>query len=344
MNTNTQAVTKTDKQAVVPKSVKGWLTSDFFRQQVALVLPRHVTPERFVRVAISALGRVPKLAQCTPESVMKCMMTCSELGIEPDGRRAHLIPYKDQCTLILDYKGLVELAKRSGDVSSIFAQTVCDNDFFEYNTGEVTHKIDFKKDRGTMYAVYCVVLFKDGGKHTEVMTKAEIDRIRQRSRASGNGPWVTDYDEMAKKTVFRRASKWVVLSPEIQDALDKEDDSKLPSLVSEVSSDMLTMPELGEGEPEPEKVIDLPPAGKSDEKPQPEKIVSQETVQDQLAKIVTDGGFTFEHFKRWAKDTGNVEDIDDRPGFAEIHTRVAERLIRAKAGLLKGLAEIKGAA
>lgn len=206
-----------------PKTIKGHLSGEYFKSQVALALPKHLTPDRFVRVALTALLKTPKLNDCTTESVIQCMLNCSALGLEPDGRRAHLIPYGNTCTLIVDYKGIVELAKRSGDVSNVFAQIVCDNDTFEWNNGEVNHRIDWRKDRGQMYAVYATVTFKDGTKQTDVMTKSEVEAIRKRSKSGNSGPWVTDFAEMAKKTVFRRVSKWITLSPEVSDALEADD-------------------------------------------------------------------------------------------------------------------------
>lgn len=217
-------MSETALQKTPDKTLRAQLSGDYFKSQVALALPKHMTADRFVRVALTALLKTPKLADCTPESVMECMLNCSALGLEPDGRRAHLIPYGNKCTLIVDYKGIVELAKRSGDVSNVFAQIVCDNDSFTWENGEVKHQIDFRRDRGEMYVVYAQITFKDGTKQVDVMTKHEVDAIRKRSKSSGSGPWVTDYNEMAKKTVFRRASKWVTLSPEVADALDKEDD------------------------------------------------------------------------------------------------------------------------
>lgn len=339
-----QALTKTESQpAAIPKTVKGWLSSEYFRTQVSLCLPKHLTPDRFCRVALTALTRIPKLGDCTPESVVRCMMACSELGIEPDGRRAHLIPFGKECTLIIDYKGLVELAKRSGDVSNIHAQIVCEKDVFEYNTGEIVHKIDFRTDRGAMYAAYAVITFKDGSRHTEVMNKSEIDAVRKRSRAGGNGPWVTDYNEMAKKTVFRRASKWVTLSPEIQDALDKEADA-LPTvstagLVSEVS---LALPEGDGPAPEPAaEPINVPSSVAPAEPPSGEATL---TAQQSLAAIVTGGGFTFDDFRRWGADSQNVPDADSLGSFDEVPEKIAARLIRAKAGLLQGMAKLKGVA
>ncbi len=336
---STQALTQTKPNtiAAIPKSVKGMLSSDYFKTQVALCLPRHLTADRFVRVALTAVTRIPKLAQCTPESVVKCMMTCSELGIEPDGRRAHLIPFGTECTLIVDYKGLVELAKRSGDVSNIHAQTVCENDAFDYNTGEVQHKIDFRNDRGAMYAVYAVIKFKDGSKHTEIMTKTEVDRIRNRSRAGKSGPWVTDYEEMAKKTVFRRASKWIVLSPEVQDALDKEDD-RLPhtaSLVAEIQ----TIPDEPEALPEPEA-----PAQIVDLQPEAHPVTDgKKSAQEEIADLVLSNGYTFDVFVSWGVGSGNVRNADEMPDFDSIPHDLARRLLRNKSGLLKGLADTKGA-
>lgn len=157
---------------------------------------------------------------------MRCLLDLSSLGIEPDGRRAHLIPYGKECTLILDYKGIAELVMRSGLVASIHADKVCMADTFEVDRGKiVAHKINYQQDRGKAYAYYVIVTFKDGSEKCEVMTRDEVDGIRKRSKAGTSGPWVTDFDEMGKKTVFRRASKWLPLSPEIRDAMEKDVDS-----------------------------------------------------------------------------------------------------------------------
>lgn len=224
MSTNPLTPAKTSDK---PLTLRQSLASDYFKQQVALSLPKHMTPDRFIRVGLTALMKTPKLLDCTQESVLQCMLNCSALGLEPDGRRAHLIPYGTTCTLIVDYKGIVELAKRSGDVSNVFAQIVCKNDSFSWENGEVKHQIDFKSARGDMYAAYAIITFKDGTKQTDVMTKDEVDAIRKRSKAANSGPWVTDYNEMAKKTVFRRVSKWITLSPEVADVFEKDDGTQL---------------------------------------------------------------------------------------------------------------------
>lgn len=205
-------------------TVRQQLESPAFIAEVSKALPKHLTPERFIRVAITTLTKTPKLADCDQHSLFGALLTCSQLGIEPDGRRAHLIPYGKQCQLIIDYKGMVELALRGGSVSNIHADVVCENDFFETDTGRVSHKVNYRSARGKVYAAYCIVRFKDGGEKAEVMTRDEIEDIRKRSRAGGSGPWVTDWNEMAKKTVARRVFKWVPLSPEIRDVVEAGDD------------------------------------------------------------------------------------------------------------------------
>ena len=208
-------------------TIRDRLESPMFRDEIAKVLPRHLKPERMTRVAITSIMRTPKLAQCDQASFFNAMLQLSQLGLEPDGRKAHLIPFENrkrgvtECQLIVDYKGLVELAMRSGKVSSIHADKVCENDEFTYDAGElISHRIDFSRPRGKAYAYYCRVKFYRGDPKTEVMTRDEVEAIRKRSRAGNSGPWVTDFDEMAKKTVFRRLSKWLELSPEHAEVID----------------------------------------------------------------------------------------------------------------------------
>jgi len=206
------------------KGVRDYLTGERFRQEISLALPKHITPERFTRIALTALSRKPKLMECTPASVLKCCMDLSALGLEPDGRRAHLIPYKNECTLVIDYKGLIELAKRSGEVKRWRAEIVKERDKFEWENGHVSHVINWREDRGASQCYYSHVTLADGTDDYEVMTLAEVEAIRRRSRSANDGPWVTDFDEMAKKTVMRRHSKRLTLSPEFHDAVAKDDE------------------------------------------------------------------------------------------------------------------------
>jgi recombination protein RecT len=101
---------------------------------------------------------------------------------------------------------------------------VCDGDEFQVDRGKIMrHAVNYRDPRGTAYAYYVLITFKDGTEKSEVMTRDECEAIRKRSRAGSSGPWVSDFDEMAKKTVFRRASKWLPLSPEIQDVIRRDE-------------------------------------------------------------------------------------------------------------------------
>lgn len=227
-----------------PTTLKGWLQGDDFKAAVAQALPRHCTPERFIRSAITALTRTPDLQNCEPAGFLSAMITLSQYGLEPDGRRAHLIPFRNnkrgvtEVQLIIDYKGLAELVMRSGVVSYVHADIVCEKDVFEHDKGEVKrHTIDFKsQSRGAVYAAYALCRFKDGTEKAEVMTRAEIEAIRGRSRAGRSGPWVTDWNEMAKKTAFRRLSKWLPLSSEIREAIEVDDDRLETESLRQVAS------------------------------------------------------------------------------------------------------------
>lgn len=205
------------------ESIKTLIASDKMRNQFAKALPAHLSPDRFARVAITALTKTPKLKSCTQASLMKCLLDLSAAGLEPDGRRAYLIPYGTEATVIISYMGLIELMRRSGDVTSIMAETVCEADDFSWRNGEVSHEVDWRAPRGELQAVYAVARLKNGETQTAVMTREEVDKIRKRSRSGKSGPWLTDFEEMAKKTVVRRLSKMLPLSSEIMEHITQDD-------------------------------------------------------------------------------------------------------------------------
>lgn len=218
------------KEVAKTADLRTFIESDKVQAEIAKALPQICTPERFLRVSMTAITKTPKLLECERTSFVAALLDCASLGIEPDGRRAHLIPFFNkkknitECQLIIDYKGLVELVMRSGKIRLLHADKICDNDVFEYNAGKIIeHKIDFKKPRGKAYAYYSYAEMKDGSQKSEVMTLEEINGIKSRSKSQSFGPWVTDFDEMAKKTVFKRLSKWLQLSPEDSQVLQKVD-------------------------------------------------------------------------------------------------------------------------
>ena len=205
--------------------------------RISAVMPKHMNPDRMFQLAISCYNQTPKLNNCTPETVLSCLMKCSALGMEPsavDGLgRAYILPFKNkntgkmEATLILGYKGMIDLARRSGEIKDISARVVHAGDEFEYEYGLTeglrhvpsTDPIDGRP----MTHVYMVAHFKDGGHYIDVMSKAEVDSIRKRSKSPNNGPWVTDYEAMARKTVIRRAFPYLPVSVEVESAVAQDD-------------------------------------------------------------------------------------------------------------------------
>jgi recombination protein RecT len=228
---------------VAKKDIDALIKSDQFKSAVAKALPKHMTADRFVRVALTAMMRTPELRECTQESLFKCLLDLSMYGLEPDGRRAHLIPFKrnwkdsggnwhsvKDVQLIIDYKGLAELVRRSGDVSYIHADVVCEGDEFDYGYGSgafLKHRptLEGARDAKSVYCAYSFVKLKDGSEDFLVISRGEIEAVRARSKAKDSGPWVTDWSAMAAKTAFRRHSKWLPLSPEVRDAIEADDDA-----------------------------------------------------------------------------------------------------------------------
>lgn len=207
--------------------IRSLITADNAKKQFAMALPKHLSVDRFVRVALTAITKTPKLADCTRESLLACLLDCSSLGLEPDGRNAYLIPYGTVCTLIVSYKGLVELARRTGEISDIHADVVCENDSFEYSygtDGKLVHRPALEK-RGKVVRAYAFVKLRDGGTSYDVMNVDEIDKIRKISKAANSPAWTNHWDEMAKKTVFRRLAKWLPVSSEFMDAVERDFDT-----------------------------------------------------------------------------------------------------------------------
>lgn len=185
--------------------------------QFAAVLPKHITPERLCRVAMTAIQQTPKLLECDKKSLYSAVMRAAQLGLEPDGilGQAYLIPYGKQVQFIPGYKGLIDLARRSGDVSNIIAKEVYANDTFTVDwSNEIpfTHEPLMEGDRGEVKFFWALARFKDGGFHWDYMTKAEVEKVRDKSQGKNNAVWKDYFIEMGKKTVIRRIAKYLPMS------------------------------------------------------------------------------------------------------------------------------------
>lgn len=198
------------------------------KQQLAMALPKHLTPDRLLRVSLNAMIRTPKLLDCTQASLVGAVMECATLGLEPVLGQAWILPYGKEATFIPGYKGLLALARRSGQISTIQVGVVCEKDHFRYVKGlhpVLEHVESDERDRGSVTHVWAVATMKDGGSQFEVMRKHEVDAIRDKSPSarSGSSPWVTHYEEMAKKTVLRRLCKLLPASVEFQRAMELDE-------------------------------------------------------------------------------------------------------------------------
>lgn len=204
-----------------------------YKSQVAAALPKHINPDRMCRIALTCYRMTPLLAKCTPESVFAAIVQAAQLGLEPGlNGQAYLVPYWNnkksayECQLIPGYRGLITLARNTGQIESVTVQIVYSNDTADLALGtneHITHKPALTGDRGDPLWLYCICNFKDGGRAIELMTWSQIMKIRERTKSrdkQGNitGPWVTDIEEMARKTLVRRASKYWPMSVELATA------------------------------------------------------------------------------------------------------------------------------
>lgn len=255
MTTQTQAIApmqKKDGRAVVRDLIEQ------MKPQIKMALPRHMDPNRMARVFLTAVQRTPLLLQCTRESLAGALITASQLGLEPDGIMGHgyLIPFKNkgvyECQFMPGYRGLMKVARQSGEISTLYARPVYRKDTFSYTCGleETIEHVPYEPDldvlnaraeqekwnreryetelteaadRGVLRGVYAVAKFKDGGYQFEVMSRLDVELVRARSKSADSGPWITDYDAMALKTVMKRLCKWIPGSVEKDQAVGLAD-------------------------------------------------------------------------------------------------------------------------
>lgn len=189
--------------------------------EIKKALPAQVSIERFQRIALTAFNGNNKLQQCNPVSFLAAMMQSAQLGLEPNTPlgQAYLIPYGHNVQFQIGYKGLLELAQRTNKYKNIQAQIVYENDEFdiEYGLNPVLKHIPFMTgDRGKVIGYYAVYNLTNGGQGFEYMTKGEVEKHAKKfSKTFNNGPWTTDFDEMAKKTVLKKLLKYAPMSTEL---------------------------------------------------------------------------------------------------------------------------------
>lgn len=231
---------------LLKKSFEQW------RPTLRAILPKHIDPDRVIKIALNVFMQKPELQDCTPRSMVRATLQCAELGLDPSPLlgEAYFLPFENkvkvrdgntwktvpqfEVQLIPGYVGLIKLAKQTGDVSDIYAVVVDESEkepkfdangrlvsgfYVEQGTSRrIQHIQNFEKRTGVPFAAYGVVQFKDGTHHFEVFSKAQIESIRGRSKSFGanamSSPWTTDIEAMWKKTMIKQATKTVPKSPE----------------------------------------------------------------------------------------------------------------------------------
>ena len=220
------------------KSMQQYIKS--MEGEIKKALPSVITPERFTRMVISAISVTPKLASCTPQSFLGAMMNAAQLGLEPNTPlgQAYLIPYGNSVQFQIGYKGLIDLAYRSGEVELVQAHIVYENDDFECEFGlepKLVHK-PADKNRGEAVKVYAMFKTKSGGYGFEVMSMDEVkkhaEKFSQTAKASSS-PWKTNFEEMAKKTVLKKCLKYAPMKSDFVKAVVQDETVK-----SEIAEDM----------------------------------------------------------------------------------------------------------
>ncbi len=226
--TNTSGViTKTSAQAgkKKDKTIKDYIK--MYEKEIAKALPSVLTPERFTRMAMTAIAQTPKLAECTPQSFIGAMLNAAQLGLEPNTPlgQAYLIPYGNSCQFQVGYKGLIDLAYRGGKIKKIEAHCVYENDKFEFEYGieEKLSHIPAMTNRGNVVSYYAVYKLEGGESAFTVMSKEDILIFAEtKSKTFNKGPWQTDFDEMAKKTVIKKLLKYAPLKTELARAIGSD--------------------------------------------------------------------------------------------------------------------------
>jgi len=208
--------------------------------EFAKALPGHITADKFVRTAQTAIALTRNIGRVKdPQSLLAACTKAASDGLILDGREAALVvDYQGDVQYRPMMRGLLKLAYNSGQLKSLVVELVRENDYFDYEPTNaekpITHKIDLRQPRGDAYAVYAIATLADGGVLHEVMSAEDVNKIRNRSDAwkafvakkIKSTPWHTDWSEMARKTVFRRLSKYLPSSAErdrLADAAERVD-------------------------------------------------------------------------------------------------------------------------
>lgn len=291
----------------VARQAGGGTVAAFFeanKDAIKAVLPQHMTPDRMLKIALRALRTTPKLMDCTIESLFGSVVSCAQLGLEPNTPQGHvyLIPFENrkkqqtEVQVIIGYKGLIDLARRSGEIVSISSRVVYSNDKFSLLLGtddQIEHVPEILKERGAVVGFYAVAKLKDGGVQFEFMSKREVDDVMKSTQSRGNyGPWKDHYEEMGRKTVIRRLCKYLPMSIELATATaldgraERGEAQGLSQVLEGADYNVLESVMDSESAPELEDEDDSDAAGQQQIESKPEQAMPMPTVDERQAERV----------------------------------------------------------
>jgi recombination protein RecT len=207
--------------------------ADFLRTKKATIAQAlegtALTPERLLSVTMTEIRKTPALRDCTQDSLFGALVQCAQLGLEPGSALGHcyLIPYHNrklgivECQFQLGYKGMIDLARRSGQIIKLSSHCVFEKDTFAVSYGleeTLEHTPFLTGQAGEVVGAYAVAHLSGGGVQWVFLPRHKLDAIRDGSKASGSGPWKTHHEEMCQKTAARSLYKWLPISIEAQRA------------------------------------------------------------------------------------------------------------------------------
>jgi len=238
--------------------------------EIEALLPKNLDARRLGILTLKTIRKVPKLMECHPYSLMGAILQAAQLGLEPDGilGHAYLVPFGKEATLMIGYRGMIDIAIRSGNVKSVGAAVIHENDEYEYEIGmedKFRHKPAIGKDRGDPIAVYAYARMSDGSFVVDVLTIDDVQRAQKASKSQNI--WRDHWAEMAKKTAFKRLFKWLPISKEMSTAISLDEQAEFgrqnlglelqdeDELVQEpITIEMEQKPEEKNEEPIPDKI------------------------------------------------------------------------------------------
>lgn len=303
-------------------------------EQFARVLPSTLSKERFVRIALTTITANPRLMMCSSESLIRCMLLSAQAGLEVDGKRASLVPFGENCTLIFGYQGLVELVKRSGEITAIHGDAVHEGDDFDFCYGSkafLRHKPRIVGDRGGITCFYSVATLRGGGSSFEVVRLDEVIAIRDASQGwkafkagkTSSSVWDSNFSAMGRKTAIRRHCKTLTMSPEVRDFVERDEEPEVvvqtQAAPKDTDMDWLDI-ESESSKPtndapvQPKKTEDPQPAQRPEE-PEPAQTTEPEIdivapdphYDEQILAELKKSGLTEKDLALWQKGAQQVE-------------------------------------